>query len=127
DRLRVGVEQQLARVEAMPLVRSVRAVDAIAVQETGPRERQVAMPHLIGVLAKLDRRRRGAPVALEKHELHALRVLGEQREVDALAVPGSAERIGAARPDGGALRRHATLRAATAASARASARDGWRV
>src|SRR5690606_1775272 len=110
--LRIRIEEQLVRVEAMPFVGRVWAVDAIAVQEAGTCERQVAMPDLVGMLAQRDHRRCGAPVALEDDELDALGMLGEERKVDPFTVPRRTEGVGAARPDRRSAGRHATLRAA---------------
>ena len=44
DRLRVGVEQELRRVEAMALLRRPRALDPVAVELPRPRVGQVAVP-----------------------------------------------------------------------------------
>ena len=52
--LRIGVEQQLVRIEAMALLRLVRPVHAVAVDRAGPRVRQIAVPDLVGVLGQLD-------------------------------------------------------------------------
>src|SRR5206468_3771351 len=95
DRLGVGIDQQLGRVEAMALIGRVRAVDAVAVALAGPDAGQVAVPVEGGALSDL-----GAflGVALEQAQLDALGVLAEQREVRPLAVPRRAERERAAGP-----------------------------
>src|SRR5690606_29388030 len=80
-RLRVGIEQQLVRVEPVPVVRRVGSADAVSVQQAGAREREVAVPNLVRVLAKRDRDRSAPPVALEYDELDLLGVLREEREV----------------------------------------------
>ena len=57
------------------------------------------MPDLVGALAQLDALQLVAAAGVEQAQLDLLGVLGEQREVDALAVPGGAARIGPAGPD----------------------------
>ena len=100
DRLRVRVDQQLGGVEAIAVLRIVRSVDAIAVELSGAHVGQIAVPDLIGALAQSDRVRFDVVVfVLEQAELDAGRVLGEDREVDALAVPCGTERIRLAGPD----------------------------
>ena len=90
------------RVEAMAFLGAVGAVHPVAVQQPGPRFRQVAVPHLVGVLAQGEALHFPPAVGVEDAELDLVGVLGEKREVDALAVPGRAERVRAARP----YRRH---------------------
>ena len=88
--LRVRIDQQLRGVEAPPVSRVVRAVDAVAVPLPGPDAGQVAVPverrPLVDVDALL------AAVLVEQAELDALGVLREEREVRAAAVPVGPER-----------------------------------
>jgi len=65
DRLGIRVEEELGRIEAVPVLGLVRPVHPVAVQEAGPRLGQVDVPHLVRLLLHAD------PVAL------ALRILGE--------------------------------------------------
>ena len=97
DRLRVGIEQELGRVEEVPALGRPRPVDTQAVALPGPDVRQVAVPvegrplrQLVALLAALG---------VEQAELDALRVLREEREVGALPVPRRAQRERPARPD----------------------------
>src|SRR4029079_1785453 len=101
DRLRVRIEQQLLRIEAMALLRLIRTVHAIAVELAGPRFGQVAMPDLIGLLAQRDALQLAPPAIIEQAQLDAIRKLREQREVDPLAVPRRTLRKGFTGPDGG--------------------------
>ncbi len=88
DDLGVGVHDQLARVEAMAVLRRVGAVDAIAVELTGVHVGEVAVPHHVGVLGQRDRQRLHLGVdRVEEAELDAGGVLGKDREVDADTVP----------------------------------------
>src|SRR5213079_1728502 len=96
DRLRVRVEQELVRIEAVPARRVVRAVDSVAVPPARADAGDVAMPVVRGDVVQLDPR---LAVAFEQAELDALRVLGEEREVRPLAVPRRAERERLTRPD----------------------------
>ena len=97
DRLRVRVDQQLVRVEAVAGARVVGAVDAVAVALPGTDAGQVHVPVERRALADLD------PLldvlVVEQAQLDALGVLGEQREVGALPVPGRTQRERPARPD----------------------------
>ena len=77
-----------------PRARIVGAVDAIAVERAGPRVRQVAVPDLVGVFRQHDAVDLALARGVEQAELDLFGVRREQREVDALAVPGGAERIG---------------------------------
>ena len=99
DMPRVGIEQQLVGIEAVPFPGPVRSVHAIAVEHARTRLRQVAMPDQVGLLAQLDALQLAPARVVEDAQFDFLRVFGEQREVDALAVPGCPERIGAAGPD----------------------------
>src|SRR5439155_9333805 len=95
DRLRIGIDHQLERVEAQAALGVVGPVDAIAVALPGADARQVAVPVVRRVVRLLDAL---LVVAVEEAQLHALGVLAEQREVRPLAVPGRAERERPARP-----------------------------
>lgn len=96
---RVGVEQQLVRVEAVALIQLARAVYAIAIDRTGRDTRQVAVPDLIGVFGKLDTRGLALALLVEEADLHPGRVRREQGEIDALTVPRRTERMRQAFPD----------------------------
>ena len=62
--------------------------------------RQIAMPDMVGVFGQ---RRRCASCRsvgrIEQAEFHVRGMFGEQRKIDALAIPRSAKRIGTAWPD----------------------------
>ena len=93
----VGVDQQLVCIETQPVLGPVRPMHTIAVDQAGPCLRQVAVPDVVGLLAQLDALALvAAPV--EQAQLHALGLRREQREVDAMAVPGGTARMRAARP-----------------------------
>ena len=55
------------------------------------------MPDLVGALAQRDALQLAPAARVEEAQLDLLGVLGEQREVDALAVPVRAARVRAAR------------------------------
>src|SRR5512140_2592782 len=80
---RVRIDHQLVRIEAMAFVRRVGAMDAIAVQQARSRFRQVAVPDLVGALAQRDALQLASSGGIEDAELHPLRELREQREIDA--------------------------------------------
>ena len=82
----------------------VRAVDAIAVELVRPGVRQEAVPDHVGLLGQRDPTRFFRRVGrVEQAQFDLGRVRGEEREVDADAGPGRAERIGIAGPDSHAL------------------------
>src|SRR4029077_9072377 len=85
---RVGVEQQLVRVEPVSLLGLVRSMDAEAVD--GPRTdvAHIAVPDLVAVFRQLDARGRSLAAGIEQTALHLGGVRREQREVDPFAVPG---------------------------------------
>ncbi len=97
DRFGVRIEQQFVGVEAHAPLWIVRAVHPISIQQPGPRVRQVAMPYLVGLLAHLHHFDLALALRIEQAQLDTFRVLGEQREIHAFAVPGRSERI---RPPG---------------------------
>ncbi len=94
---RVRVEQQLGRVEPMPVRRRPRAGDAVAVVLAGPDVGQVGVPHVVRTLRQGDAPL--ASVAVEQGQLDARGVLAEEGEVGALPVPGRPQRIRCAAPD----------------------------
>ena len=105
--LRVRVEDELVRVEAVSLVRGIRPVHAIPVELPGVDVGQVPVPHHVGLFRQRDRQ--GLDVVgrrIEQAELDPCGVLGKDREIDADPIPGCAERIGSARPDAEARSRH---------------------
>ena len=93
DAARVGVEEELVRVEAVPLLGLVGAVHAVAVELPRPRLRKVAVPDEIGALAKRDALRLAPSRLVEEAELDPLGVAREEGEVHALAVPRRPERM----------------------------------
>ncbi len=100
DRLGVGIEDQLGRVEPVALTQVVRPVDAVAIELAGPDLGEVPVPDLLGALPQRDAVRLFPRVGrVEQAQLDGRSVLGEQREVDADAIPGGAERVRGAWPD----------------------------
>ncbi len=127
DHACVRIEQQLVRVEAMAALGRVRAVHAIAVEQAGPRFGQVAVPDEVGALRHVDPLDLAPALRVEQAKLDALGVLGIQREVDAGAVPGRAERRGRTAPDvPGAPAAVATSAASPSTHAREWRRAEWR-
>ena len=90
DRLRVRVDQELRRVEAVAGRRLPRPGDPVAVALARPHARQVDVPVVRRPLADLDALL--AVLVVEQAELDARGVLAEEGEVRAAAVPGGAER-----------------------------------
>ncbi len=104
DRLRVGIEQRLGRVEAVPLGGLVGTVHPVRVERAGADARDVGVPDLVGALLEPDLADLLARIALvEEAERHRGGVLAEEGEVDAGAVPGGAERVRPARAGAGSV------------------------
>ena len=95
--LGVGVEQQLRRVAAEPLLGLVGPVHAVAVALAGLHVRQVAVPDVGVDLADLDPLL--VALGVEQAQLDALGDLAEQREVGAAAVEVRTQGVGGAGPD----------------------------
>ena len=95
----IGVEHHLVRIEAVPRVRLVGAVDAVAIKGAGSDLGQVPVEDLIGVFGQLEPRDLLVAGAVEEADLDLGGVGGKERKVGALAVPARAEREGRAFPD----------------------------
>ena len=99
--LGVGVEQQLVRVAAQPVLRVPRAVHAVAVALAGLHRRQVAVPHVGVDLGDLDPGL-GVPAPrvglVEQAELHPVGDLAEESEVGPAPVERRPERVGVSGP-----------------------------
>ena len=89
----------------MAFLRAIGPMHAVAVHHAGARLRQVTVPDLVGALGQRDALPFASPAFVEDAQLDLLRVLRKEREIDALAVPGCAARIGVAGPDDGNARR----------------------
>ena len=97
DRLGIGIEQELRGIEAMALFGLPGPFHAIPVEEPRPGLGQIGVPDVVRLLGQAH-----APLlargidGVEEAELDPRRVLAEQREVHAGAVPGRAQGIGRA-------------------------------
>ena len=90
---RVRIEQQLVRVEAMPLLGLVGAVHAIPVDEARHSAFEIAVPGLVRVFRQHDALELALAAGVEKAQLDGRCVGREQREVDAVAVPCRAAQV----------------------------------
>ena len=90
---RIGVDQELVRIEAVPGTGIVGAVNAVAVELARPKPGDVAVPDLFGP----GRQRQALDLApargVEEAEVDLRRMGGEQGEVDATPIPDRAERL----------------------------------
>ena len=91
DGLGVRVEQQLVRVEPLPVLGIVGPVHAVAVALPGLHGRQVRVPDVRVDVAQLDAGL--LPAVAEQAQLDPLGALAEQREVRAAAVEGRPEGV----------------------------------
>src|SRR5258708_4823618 len=90
-RLGVRVEQQLVRIESMPVLRLVRTMHAIPIDRARLQTEQVDVENFIGVFRQFDVLEFLFAAVIEEAQLDFRGVRGEQGEVDALAVPGRAQ------------------------------------
>ncbi len=97
ERLGVGIDQQLARVAAVAVLRLVGPVHPVAVALAGRDPGQVGVPDQRVALGHRDPGL--AAVVVEQAQLHGLGDLGEERKVRASAVVRGSERVRAAWPD----------------------------
>ena len=129
DMTRVRIEEELVRIEPQARFRSVGPVHAVAIERPRARLGKIAVEDLVGALRKGYPLQFAAARRIEDAEIDGLAVLGEQRKIDALAVPFRAARIRAAGPDFGnrfhrcrqRMPRPAAVRAPASSSARARA------
>ncbi len=91
DRLGVGIEEEVVRVEAQPPLRLVGAGDTVSIALPRPQLVDVRVPDERRGVAEGDARLVAGVV--EEAEIDAGSVLGVDGEIDALAVPRRAERI----------------------------------
>ena len=91
---RIGIEQKLVMVEAMAVLRLVRAIGAITVDQPGARIGQIAVPDLVGAFRHLEALDLAPSRRIEQAELEPGGVGGKDGEIGAEPVPGGAQRIG---------------------------------
>jgi hypothetical protein len=91
----IGIEQQLVGVEAMPGVRLIRAVDAVAIERAGLDAGNVAVENLVGIFRQFEPV--GLALAVEQAHLNLGGVGGKQREIGpligTLAAPAGSQRV----------------------------------
>ena len=101
ERARVGIDEQLRRVEAVarPPGSTARGRGSRRAGRGGRRAGRRARRSRRARAARMRAVSRASPAAVEQAELDGGRVLREEGEVDPFAVPGGAERIRLAGPD----------------------------
>ena len=98
--LRVGVDQQFGRIEAVPLLGLVGPAHPVAVERTRSHVGQIGVPDPVGGDGHLDLRTRLLVVGVfEQAQLDGRRVLREDGEVDPFAVPCRPEWVRPPGPD----------------------------
>src|SRR5262249_31826265 len=97
---RIRIEDDLTGAEPMPVFRLVSAVDTVAVKMVRQHVGEGAVPDLVGMLRQWNANRLpGSADGIEQAQFNAGRMLGKQGEIDAGAVPGSAQWIGSSGPN----------------------------
>src|SRR4051794_18497682 len=99
QRLGVGVDQQLVRIEPMPVRRIEGPVNTISVKQVRASVRQIGVPDLVGIFRKHDARLFLEAGAIEQAKLDPFGMRRKNRKVHTLAVPSGPERVRATRPD----------------------------
>ena len=99
--LGIRVDQQFVGVEAVTVLRLVRAVDAVAIHQARVRIGQVAMVDLVRVFGQLDAFELMLAGGVEQAQLDLGGIGRKQGEVDAQPIPGGAEGKGLAFADAG--------------------------
>ena len=78
----------------------VWAMDAVAIELIRARIRQEPVPHHVGLFGQIDANRFAFRAGgVEEAQFHSRGVRGEDREVDADAIPCRAKWVGLPRPD----------------------------
>mmetsp|Transcript_21539 Transcript_21539/g.83730 ORF Transcript_21539/g.83730 Transcript_21539/m.83730 type:complete len:418 (-) Transcript_21539:1647-2900(-) len=93
DLARIGVQQQLVRVEAVALFRRIRAVRPEAVHEPRPDARQEAVPYAVLRTVECVATQLALAFAVEHAQFDARRVLTEHGEVHAAIAGQRTERL----------------------------------
>src|ERR1700720_1396382 len=99
QRLGVRIDQQLVRIEPMPVRRIKGSVNTVAVKQVRPSVRQVGVPDLVGIFRKHDARLLLAARAVEQAQLDFFGMRRKNRKVHPLTVPSGPERVWTTRPD----------------------------
>src|SRR5439155_22850171 len=94
ERFRIGIDQQLVRIEPVSVRGIKRPVDAVAVKQVRSGVRQIHMPDLVGVFRKRDPRLLTIAGAIEEAKLDLFSMSRKDGKIDALAVPRRPERVG---------------------------------
>ena len=103
---RVRIDQQLVRVESVPLLGLVRAPDAVAVKLAQAGVGQVAVPDLVGTLGQRQPLGLALAGGIEQAQFDFFRMCGKHREIDPQSIPGGAQRVRRTRQQTIEPRRH---------------------
>ena len=94
--LRIGIEQKLVRVEAMAFLRVIGSVGAIAVDQTGARIGQIAVPDFVGAFRQIETRDFAAAAGSNRQSSIRSACAENTAKFVPKPVPRGAERIGRA-------------------------------
>lgn len=100
NRFSVRINENLVRIEPMPLLRSVGTMNTESVELVGLDVRDVAVPDHVGQFGERETDRLALRAhGVEQTEFDFRRVLGKQGEVCSSTVPGRSQRKRLPRPD----------------------------
>ena len=92
DLPRIRIDQELMRIEAVAVLRLIRAVHPVAVELARTGIRQIAVKDMIGTARQPDAVRLAASGGIVEAEVDLCRVLGEQGEIHPASVPRRPQR-----------------------------------
>src|SRR4029077_20688624 len=92
DLLRIGIDQELVRIEAQSALRVIRAVNAVAVELAGSNIAEVAVPDILGTFRKCDALDLPTAITVKQAKFDLFRVRRKQREIRSASVPGTPQR-----------------------------------
>ena len=96
----VRVQDNLVGVESMTGVRDIRTVDTVSVQLSRSQVGKIPVPDLVCLFRERDPMGLNTiRLGIEQAQINRSGVLGKDREVDSLAVPGRTERVWLTWPD----------------------------
>src|SRR6266487_1442696 len=100
NRLRVGIKEQLGRVEALSVLRRIRAVDTVAIALPRTEVGHISVPDIIRAFGQWDAQAlMGTLRVVEEAEIDPRSVRREQGKIHPSAIPGGTKRLGSTRID----------------------------
>src|SRR5215471_11450714 len=90
---RIGVDEELVRIEAQPTFGLVRPMHPVSVELSRGDVVEVAVPDILGTLRQRDTLDLTPAMTIEEAQFNFLRVSGKQGEIRSASVPGRSQRM----------------------------------